>query len=139
MEISKNTDDFQKFFPNILCSCIQGMALLKYLMLKWLDTTKTISECLPDASGPLVITMPSGSITAANSTVVKVLEHPETKKRRGEYWIYATKERAEIGKKSGKEFLSLAEHWRPAEYRLAPITTLMHDIIQLIVFAFEHP
>jgi len=29
---------------------------------------------LPDASGPLVITMPSGSITAANSSVAKVLE-----------------------------------------------------------------
>jgi len=29
---------------------------------------------LPDASGPLAITMPSGSITATNSSVVKVLE-----------------------------------------------------------------
>ena len=50
------------------------MALLKYLKLKWLDTTKTYSECLPDASSPLAITMPSGSITAANSSVTKVLE-----------------------------------------------------------------
>jgi len=29
---------------------------------------------LPDASVPLAITMPSGSITAANSSVAKVLE-----------------------------------------------------------------
>jgi len=29
---------------------------------------------LPDASGPLAITMPSGSITAVNSNVAKVLE-----------------------------------------------------------------
>ena len=50
------------------------MALFKYLKLKQRDTTKTYSECLPDASGPLAITMPSGSITAANSSVTKVLE-----------------------------------------------------------------
>jgi len=29
---------------------------------------------LPNASGPLAITMPSGSITATNSSVAKVLE-----------------------------------------------------------------
>jgi len=34
----------------------------------------TCSECLPDTSGPLAITMPSGSITAANSSLVKMLE-----------------------------------------------------------------
>jgi len=34
----------------------------------------TCLECFPDASGPLAITMLSGSITAANSSVVKVLE-----------------------------------------------------------------
>jgi len=34
----------------------------------------TCSECLPDTSGPLVITMPSGSITATSSSVAKVLE-----------------------------------------------------------------
>jgi len=49
----------------------------------------TCSECFPDASGPLVIKMPSGSITAANSNVVKVLEkqqkQAETKKLCGEY------------------------------------------------------
>jgi len=50
------------------------MALLKYLMLKRSNTTNTCSECLPDASGPLAITMPSGSITAANLSVEKVLE-----------------------------------------------------------------
>ena len=55
------------------------MALLKYLTLKRRDTSKTSSECLPDPSGPLVITMPSGSITAANPSVAKVLEHPETR------------------------------------------------------------
>jgi len=52
----------------------------------------TCSECLPDASGPLAITMPSGSITAANSSVVKVLEkqqkQAETKKLHGEYRTY---------------------------------------------------
>jgi len=41
---------------------------------------------LPDASGPLAITMPSDSITAANSSVMKVLEkqkkQAETKKAR---------------------------------------------------------
>jgi len=54
------------------------MALLKYLTLKWNDTTNTCSECLPDASGPL--------------GVVKVLEkqqkQAETKKPCGEYLIY---------------------------------------------------
>ena len=65
------------------------MALLKYLTLKRHNTTKTSSECLPDASGPLAITMPSGSITATNSSVAKVLEHPETRKQRGEYQIYS--------------------------------------------------
>jgi len=50
------------------------MALLKYLTLKRSDATNTCSECLPDASGPLAITMPSDSITAANSSVAKVLE-----------------------------------------------------------------
>jgi len=68
------------------------MALLKYLMLKRHDTTNTCSECLPDASGPLAITLPSGSITAANSSVAKVLEkqqkQAETKKTCGEYQIY---------------------------------------------------
>jgi len=43
---------------------------------------------LPDASGPLVITMPSGSIAAGNSSVAKVLEkqqkQAETKKLHGE-------------------------------------------------------
>jgi len=49
------------------------MALLKYLMLKQRDTMNTCSECLLYASGPLEITMPSGSITAANSSVAEVL------------------------------------------------------------------
>ena len=64
------------------------MALLKYLTLKRHNTAKTSSECLPDASGPLAITMLSGSITATNSSVAKVLQHPETRKQRGEYQIY---------------------------------------------------
>jgi len=34
----------------------------------------TCSECLPDSSGPLAITMLSGSINATNSSVAKVLE-----------------------------------------------------------------
>jgi len=50
------------------------MAVLKYLTLKQHDTMNTHSECLHDASGPLAITMPSGSITATNSNVAKVLE-----------------------------------------------------------------
>jgi len=50
------------------------MAFLKYLTLKQCDTINTCLECLPDASGPLAITMPSGSITATNSSVAKVLE-----------------------------------------------------------------
>ena len=59
---------------------------------------KTYSECLPDASGPLTITMPSGSITAANSSVTKVLQkqqkQAETKRPRtsGEYRIQQKKE-----------------------------------------------
>jgi len=44
---------------------------------------------LPDASGPLAITMPSGSITAANSSVVEVLEkqqkQAETERPHGQY------------------------------------------------------
>ena len=76
------------------------MALLKYLTLKRRNTSKPSSECLSDPSGPLAITMPSGSITAANSSVAKVLEHPETRKLRGEYQIYTAKERAEIGKRA---------------------------------------
>jgi len=61
-------------------------------MLKQHDTTNTCSKCLPDASGPLAITMPSGSITADNSSVAKVLEkqqkQAETKKLCGEYRVY---------------------------------------------------
>ena len=82
------------------------MALLKYLKLKRRDTTKTYSECLPDASGPLAITIPNGSITAANSSVTKVLEkqqkQAETKRpcTRGEYRVYTAEERAQIGKRA---------------------------------------
>ena len=51
--------------------------------------TKACSEILSDASGPLVITMSSGSIIAANLNVVKMLEkqqkQAEIKKLRGEY------------------------------------------------------
>ena len=60
---------------------------------------------MPDANGPLAITMPSGSITAANSSVTKVLEkqqkQAETKKpcTRGEYRIYTAEKRAQIGKR----------------------------------------
>jgi len=75
---------------------MQEMAPLKYLTLKQHDTTKTCSECLPDASGPLVITIPSGSITAANSSVLKMLEKQcreqkqvETKKPHCEYQMYS--------------------------------------------------
>lgn len=32
------------------------------------------AECLTGASSPLAVTMPSGSITATNSSVAKVLE-----------------------------------------------------------------
>jgi len=52
----------------------------------------TCSDCLPNASGSLAITMSSGFITATNSSVVKVLEkqqkQAETKRPRGEYRIY---------------------------------------------------
>jgi len=68
------------------------MALLKYLMLKRRNTMNTCSECLLDSSGLLVITMFSGSITATNSSVAKVLENQqkqaETKRPHGEYQIY---------------------------------------------------
>jgi len=75
LEILQKTNDFQNIFPNILCSCcVLEMALLRYLMLKRHNTTNTCLECLPDASGPLAITMPSGFITATNSSVAKVLE-----------------------------------------------------------------
>ena len=47
----------------------------------------------------LVITVPSGSMTAINSSIVKVLEHHETRKPRGEYQIYTAKERVGIGKR----------------------------------------
>ena len=57
-------------------------------------------ECLPDASGPLAIAMPSDSITAANSSIEKVFNQTEAKKPRGEYQVYTTKERAEIGKRA---------------------------------------
>jgi len=44
---------------------------------------------LPDASGPLAITMPSGSITATNSSAAKVLEkqqkQAEIKRPHGQY------------------------------------------------------
>ena len=76
------------------------MTLLKYLTLKRHDT-KNCLECLPDASGPLAIAMPSGSITAANSTVERVFKQtPEANKPRGEYQVYTAKERAEIGKRA---------------------------------------
>ena len=75
------------------------MALLKYLKLKR-RKTKNCLECLPDASGPLAIAMPSDSITAANSSVEKVFKQTEAKKPRGEYQVYTAKERAEIGKRA---------------------------------------
>ena len=43
------------------------MDLLKYLTLSDTMQQKTRSEYLPDTSSPLVITMPSGSITATKS------------------------------------------------------------------------
>ena len=88
------------------------MALLKYLKLKRRET-KNCLECLPDASGPLAIAMPSDSITAANSSVEKVFKQTaanlsvekvfkqtEAKKPRGEYQVYTAKERVEIGKRA---------------------------------------
>jgi len=52
--------------------------------------TNTCLECLPDDSGPLAITMPSGSSTAINSSVAKVLEkQAESKRRHGQHQIYA--------------------------------------------------
>ena len=75
-EISEISLDFRKYISE---TCF--MALLKYLTVKQNPTTKTY---LPDASDPLAITMPSGSITATNSNVVKMLEKQqkqvETKK-----------------------------------------------------------
>ena len=75
------------------------MALLKYLKLKQCDS-KNCLECLPDASGPLALAMPSGSIASANSSVEKALKQTEAKKPRGEYKVYTAKERAEIGKRA---------------------------------------
>ena len=75
------------------------MALLKYLKLKRRET-KYCLECLPVASGPLAIAMPSDSITAANSSVEKVFKQTEAKKPHGEYQVYTTKERVEIGKRA---------------------------------------
>ena len=78
-EISEISFDFRKYISE---TCF--MALLKYLTVKRNPATKTCSEYLPDPSGPLAITMPSGSITVANSNVVKMLEKQqkqvETKK-----------------------------------------------------------
>ena len=75
------------------------MALLKYLKLKQCDS-KNCLECLPDASGPLALAMPSGSIASANSSVEKALKQTEAKKPCGEYKVYTAKERAEIGKRA---------------------------------------
>ena len=75
------------------------MALLKYLKLKQCDS-KNCLECLPDASGPLALAMPSGSIASANSSVEKALKQTEAKKPRSEYKVYTAKERAEIGKRA---------------------------------------
>ena len=58
------------------------MALLKYLTLKQREATKNFSEYLPDPSGPLALAMPSSSITAANSSVAKVLESTRNHKRK---------------------------------------------------------
>ena len=89
------------------------MALLKYLTLKRREATKSFSECLPNPSGPLALAMPSSSITAANSSVAKVLEkhqkpQTEAKKSRGEYRTYTAKERAEIGKRAAVYGISSA-------------------------------
>ena len=64
------------------------MELFKYFKLKRQDTTKTYSECLPDASSPLqlAITMPSGSITVANSSVMKVLEKQQKQAEASYTW-----------------------------------------------------
>jgi len=92
-KISEKTNDFQKYISKYSLFLLSlEMTLLKYLTLKRHDITNTCSECLPDASGPLAITMPSGSITTTNSSVVKVLEKQqkqvETKRMCGEYQIY---------------------------------------------------
>jgi len=94
------TNDFQKYIFEYFLFWYLEMVLLKYLTLKRRDTIKT--ECLPDASGPLSIEIPSGSITATNSSVVKVLEKQQkmTKRQRGKYRTYTAKERAEIGKRA---------------------------------------
>jgi len=83
-------NDFQKYISEYSLFLYLEMALLKYLTLKQHNTMNTLSECLPDASGPLAI---CGSITAANSNVVQVLEkqqyeQTETKRQRDEYHIY---------------------------------------------------
>jgi len=72
LEILDKTNDFQKYISEYsLFLLYLEMALLKYFILKRHDKMKT---SLPDASGPLAITMPSGSIIAANSSVAKVIE-----------------------------------------------------------------
>jgi len=89
LEISEKTNDFQKYISKNSLLMYLEMALCKYLTLKQHNTTNTCSECLPDSSGPLAITMLSGSITATNLSVAKVLEkqqkQAETKRPYGEY------------------------------------------------------
>jgi len=87
LEIFEKTNDFWKYISKYsLFLMYLEMVLLKYFMLKRHNTMKT---SLPDASGPLAITMPSGSITVAN--LVKCCESAwkaaETKKLHGEYQI----------------------------------------------------
>jgi len=80
LEILEKTNYFQKYISkNSLFLLYLEIVLLKYLILKQCDTIKTYSECLPDSSGPLAITMPSGFITATNLSVAKVLESSRNK------------------------------------------------------------
>ena len=73
-------------------------------MLKQHSAMKPCSECFPGASGSLAITMPSGSITAANSSVAKVLEKHQKQAETKSYvvnteYVYWTKDRIEIRRK----------------------------------------
>ena len=103
------------------------MALFRYF-------DKAKKDNLPDPRGPLVRTVPSSSIAAANSEVRAVLESlPSGGKKRGPYANYTAEQKALIEKRAAehgvvaairyytKDFPNLKENtvrdWRDA-YRL---------------------
>jgi hypothetical protein len=72
------------------------MALFRYF-------EKKCNDKLPDPNGPPSLSVPSSSISAANSKVGPLLDEPATaSKKRGHYAKFTSEEKAMIGKRAAE-------------------------------------